>query len=151
MKPWNINDLPTQMRQEALQRLQGGGSPASVPAIKTSGRGSQAPSRSLWNDLTILLLANGLPPACSEYKFCPSRRFRADFAWPDHKLLLEVEGGVFSRQAHGSISGLLRDIEKYSIAASLGWRVIRVLPADLLKTKTVELLKQSLRFKTEKV
>jgi very-short-patch-repair endonuclease len=39
---------------------------------------------------------------------------------------VECEGGIYTRQAHGSISGILRDIEKYNAATSLGWRVFRV-------------------------
>lgn len=79
----------------------------------------------------------GLPPLALEYKFCPGRNFRFDFAWPQAKVALEVEGGIFTRGAHGSVSGILRDIEKYNLAACWGWRILRVLPKDLCTHCTV--------------
>lgn len=54
------------------------------------------------------------------------RDWRFDFAWPEQMVAVECEGGIYTRQAHGSISGILRDIEKYNAATSLGWRVFRV-------------------------
>lgn len=77
------------------------------------------------------LADQGLPKPVREFRFAPNRKFRADFAWPAWLLLCEMEGGVFTRQAHGSITGLLRDIEKYNLAATLGYRVIRCVPKDL--------------------
>lgn len=47
-------------------------------------------------NLTFLMLCRdfGLSSPVSEYKFHESRRWRFDYAWPDHKIALEVEGGV---------------------------------------------------------
>lgn len=86
----------------------------------------------------------GIPPFCVEYRFSRERLFRFDFAWPKAKVALEVEGGVFIRGAHGSISGIKRDLEKYNLAASLGWRIFRVLPQDVCMQKTIELLLEAL-------
>lgn len=80
-----------------------------------------------------------------EYRFHPKRRYRADFALLSHKILIEIEGGVFTKQAHGSVSGILRDMEKYTLAAVHGWRVLRYTPGnidqaidDLLEIKRLE-------------
>ncbi|HIP96546.1 MAG TPA: DUF559 domain-containing protein [Anaerolineae bacterium] len=54
------------------------------------------------------------------------RDWRFDFAWPEARVAVECEGGIYTRQAHGSVSGILRDVEKYNAATSLGWRVFRV-------------------------
>lgn len=87
----------------------------------------------------------GLPPALSvgeetfalgcrihnlhperEYLFARPRMFRFDFAFPDRKLAVEIEGGTFfGKSRHGSGPGFERDCEKYNIAAKLGWRVLR--------------------------
>ena len=85
----------------------------------------------------------------SEYRFCPSRKFRADYAFihDGHKVLLELEGGVFTKQAHGSVTGVLRDIEKYSLAAAMGFLVLRILPSKLNTSETIKLIKDALRFK----
>lgn len=87
-----------------------------------------------------LLKRAGLPAPTLEYRFHDTRDWRFDFAWPDGKLALEVEGGAFkaggSRHTRGA--GFRRDCEKYSVAATLGWRILRVLPEQLVTLRTVE-------------
>lgn len=88
---------------------------------------------------------NGIPLPIEEYVFHPGRKWPFDFAWVQQKLALEVEGGVFTRRAHGSITGILRDIEKYNQAAVDGWRVLRVIPDDVLTLKTCRMIRDALR------
>ena len=72
------------------------------------------------------ILAPGAEDPESEYRFHPQRRWRFDWAWPAQKVAVEYEGGIFGRRgAHGSVSGIMRDIEKYNAATLLGWRVFR--------------------------
>lgn len=61
-----------------------------------------------------------------EYRFAPPRRWRFDFAFIDRKLAVEVDGATWSGGRHARGSGIERDAEKYSWAAALGWRVLRV-------------------------
>ena len=70
--------------------------------------------------------ALGGPVLKREYKFMPSRRWRADFAWEDAHLLIEIEGGVWNRGRHLTPRGFLKDAEKYLAATLLGWTVIRL-------------------------
>jgi len=70
-----------------------------------------------------------------EHRFHPKRRWRFDMANIENKIAIEIEGGIFSKGngqkgsgAHSSVTGILRDIEKYNNATALGWRVIRVVP-----------------------
>jgi len=86
-----------------------------------------------------------LPRPATEYRFHTTRKWLFDFAWPEQKVALEVEGGVWTRGAHGRGSGIVRDIEKYNAAALLGWRVLRVLPKDLCMIETVAMLKKAIR------
>ena len=67
----------------------------------------------------------GLPTPEREYRFAPPRRYRADFAYPDRMLLIEVEGGVWVRGAHTRGGHYNSDCEKYNLAAKLGYRVLR--------------------------
>jgi very-short-patch-repair endonuclease len=60
-----------------------------------------------------------------EHKFHPSRRWKFDFAFPDRKVAVEVEGGVWSNGRHTRGSGYIADCEKYNAAAALGWFVFR--------------------------
>lgn len=67
----------------------------------------------------------GLPESVREYRFAPPRRWRFDFAWPDNKIAVECEGGVWSRGRHVRPRGFQADAEKYNAAVTLGWRVLR--------------------------
>lgn len=79
----------------------------------------------LEDTLAIQLRAVGLPKPLREYRFHARRRWRFDFAWPEHAVAAEVEGGVFSGGRHTRGAGFTRDAEKYNAAAEDGWRVFR--------------------------
>jgi hypothetical protein len=81
-----------------------------------------------YHDLLEQLHYANIPPPIAEFRFAPPRKFRADFAWPDHHLLLEIEGGVWTRGRHTRASGFLKDIEKYNLATARGYRLVRVTP-----------------------
>lgn len=87
---------------------------------------------------------NGLPVPVPEYHWHPTRKFRADFAWPVHKVILEVEGGVWNSGKHGRGSGIVKDIEKGNEAAAMGWRVLRCVPKELLTKATIDYLKSAI-------
>ena len=69
--------------------------------------------------------ADGLPAPEREYRFHPERRWRFDFAWPDRKLAVEIEGGQWVLGRHQRPDGFEKDCEKYNAAALAGWRVLR--------------------------
>jgi very-short-patch-repair endonuclease len=61
-----------------------------------------------------------------EYRFAPEREYRFDFAWPEKKIAVEVEGGTeFGKSRHSFGAGFERDALKYNLAARLGWSVLR--------------------------
>ena len=91
-----------------------------------------------------LLQQHRLPLPVAEHRFHPVRRWRFDFAWPDSRVALEVEGGAYSAGRHVRAEGFLADCEKYSEAAALGWRIIRVPPADLCATRTLAWIRRAL-------
>ncbi|MFC3107414.1 hypothetical protein ACFOFO_05490 [Undibacterium arcticum] len=68
--------------------------------------------------------AYGLTPE-REFKFHPSRKWRFDFAWPDRKCAVELEGGIWTGGRHTRGSGVIGDMEKYNQAGALGWFVFR--------------------------
>jgi hypothetical protein len=53
------------------------------------------------------------------------RQFRFDFGNSDFFLAIEVEGGIWKRGRHTRPKGYIRDLEKYNLAAELGWTVLR--------------------------
>jgi hypothetical protein len=85
-----------------------------------------------------LLSSVGMPPAITEHKFHPTRLWRMDYAWPEYKLALEIEGGAFIGGRHTSGMGFVADMVKYNEAASLGWIVLRCQPKDLLKIEVLD-------------
>ena len=83
-------------------------------------------------------------PVMREYEFHPSRRFRFDFAWPDAKVAVEIEGGTYSAGRHSRGPGFEADCEKYAEAAILGWRVLRVTTAMVIDGRAIALLERAL-------
>jgi len=81
----------------------------------------------------------GLPEPEREYRFAPPRRYRADFAYPDEMLLIEVEGGVWTNGAHVRGKHYTSDCSKYNLAATMGFRVLRF---------TGEMIKSGLALRT---
>ena len=76
-----------------------------------------------------------------EYRFHPTRRWRADFAHVESRTLIEVEGGIYIAGGgrHNRAAGFLADLEKYLEAALAGWRVVR-LAEPLITAPMVERL-----------
>ena len=79
-----------------------------------------------------------------EFRFHPVRLWRFDYAIPEHKIALEVEGGVWTGGRHTSSVGFLKDMEKYNTATLMGWRVLRTTPDDLYRMKTINMLKTAI-------
>lgn len=76
-------------------------------------------------------LAAKLPEPVREFAFAKPRRWRFDFCWPEQRIALEQEGGVWVRGRHTRGTGYLRDLEKYNEAAVRGYIVIRCTPDQL--------------------
>lgn len=73
-----------------------------------------------------------------EYAFHPVRRWRFDFAWPELRLAVEVEGGVYSHGRHNRPQGFIGDTEKYNAAAEAGWTVLRYTGTAIRSGNAVE-------------
>ncbi len=62
-----------------------------------------------------------------EHVFHPKRGWRFDFAWPELKLAVELDG----RGRHQTVKGTRGDCEKLNAAVILGWRVLRYPATDI--------------------
>src|SRR5690349_11590041 len=89
--------------------------------------------------------AAGLPEPIPEYQFHPKRRWRFDYAWPAHKLAMEVDGGIWSGGRHVTGSGRLADMEKQSEAAILGYRILYVTPEQVRNGAALDYIQRALR------
>ncbi len=88
--------------------------------------------------------AAGIQVPVREYRITETRRFRWDYAWPEYRVALEQQGGVWSRGAHGRGTGIVRDQEKANLAAMHGWLCLYCQPRDLLKRETMEAIARTL-------
>ena len=91
-----------------------------------------------------ICVAAGLPEPEPEYRFAAPQRWRFDWALPQHKVALEVEGGAWTQGRHTRGKGFVNDMAKYNAAVLAGWKVLRVTPSELL-TKGPDLLKAALQ------
>jgi len=70
-----------------------------------------------------------------EFRFAPPRRWRSDWSLTNpqtgRKVLVEVEGGVWTGGRHTRGEGYTLDCEKYNAAAERGYYVLRYTPAML--------------------
>lgn len=78
-----------------------------------------------------IVTALGMPVPVFEHRFCPGRKWAMDVAWPDSKIFLEIEGGVWTGGRHTRGKGFMGDMEKYNAAAVLGWRLLRCTPEQM--------------------
>lgn len=89
-------------------------------------------------------IAQHMPEPVREYRFHPARRWRFDFAWPEQRVAVEIEGGAWVQGRHTRGAGYTNDCEKYNSAMLEGWRVLRF-TGDMLKGNLGECLFQVVR------
>ena len=85
-----------------------------------------------------------LPDPILEHAFHPKRRWRFDFAWPERKVAVEVEGGTWSDGRHTTGSGFEKDCEKYNQATLLGWKVFRFTSGMIESGEAIKLIQEIL-------
>jgi hypothetical protein len=78
-----------------------------------------------------------------------AKHYRFDYAWPEIKMAVEVEGIFYNpkqgKSRHQTAVGYIRDTKKYNAAAELGWVVLRYVPGkiDFSQIKNVYVAKVS--------
>lgn len=78
-----------------------------------------------------------------EFRFHPVRKWRADFGFPDKKILVEIEGGAWIGGRHQTGTGFTADCEKYSTAALLGYRVFRFTTEMVANGMAINMVKEA--------
>lgn len=120
--------VPVDTLRARLREARGPGSPVVklVSDLVDSTSESELETRS-----RLLLWHGGLPQPVSQYvvrdrlgQFVA----RVDFAWPEHKLILECDGMGY----HADGVSFRRDRRRWSRLTALGWKVIVVTWADVL-------------------
>lgn len=95
-------------------------------------------------ELALQIRALGLPEPVREYQAITGRKFRFDFAWLEHRLLVEVNGGTYTKGAHSTGQGIARDYEKANLAVLQGWRVLSFDGKSVKSGEAVEVIRKAL-------
>ena len=105
------------------------GAAALRTALRRHGADGSSSESLLETKLLRLLNRAGLPAPVPQFPIAglAQRRFRADFAYPGAKLLIEVHGYRW----HGGFESWRRDLQRSSDLATQGWRLIYVTADDL--------------------
>ena len=85
-----------------------------------------------------------LPVADREVRFHPTRRWKFDLCYPEKMIAIEVEGGTYTGGRHTRPIGFENDCRKYSEAALLGWKVIRVTRGMIDSWEALDLVARAL-------
>jgi very-short-patch-repair endonuclease len=66
-----------------------------------------------------------------EHRFHQTRRWRFDFARPDLRLAIEIDGGIWTGGRHSGGQGQIDDMEKSNQAVALGWQILHFIPQQV--------------------
>jgi very-short-patch-repair endonuclease len=111
--------------------------------VRAAMRG--AAKRKLEDKLARKLAEAGLPEPVRQYPFAKAigRRWRFDFCWPERRLAVEVDGGIYSGGRHVRGKGYEADCEKLNSAALQGWMALRVTAHMVSDGRAVRTIKQA--------
>jgi len=66
----------------------------------------------------------------AEWYFHPERKWRFDYALPELKIAIEIDGGLFTGGRHSGGMGQYKDFQKLNSASELGWLVFHYIPDE---------------------
>lgn len=89
-----------------------------------------------------------IPAPLTEFVFASPRKWRFDFCWPHLCVAVEFQGGIFhGKRGHSSVTGLMRDYEKFTEASLRGWTLILITPQTIQNGKALEWVERALGLK----
>ena len=91
--------------------------------------------------------ALGLTGYLREYPAIKGRKYRFDFCFKDARLLIEINGGTFTKGAHSTGTGIRRDYEKNNLAQLAGWRCLMFDGEMVRSGEAVEIVRKALEQK----
>jgi very-short-patch-repair endonuclease len=127
----------TDLRAQLQLRPSGRGSARARAVLPIADPRSDSPMESV---LRWLMHAAGVPTPELQYAIrTADGEFKADFAWPELKVLVEFDGAV-----HRERGVFVRDLRRQNALVAAGWTVLRFSGADVLG-RTEEVVAQILR------
>lgn len=89
--------------------------------------------------LALQIRVEKLPLPVKQFYPFRERRFRCDFAWPDRRVIVEVDG-----EAHRIKARFHADIEKHALLVLAGYTVLRVGGREVRSGQAVQWVRQLL-------
>jgi very-short-patch-repair endonuclease len=101
-----------------------------TPAKKILKELSAKNERQQWELVLLYQIQKlSIPEPVRYFKPIPGRNFTSDMAYPDIKLLIEVDGAQWVKGGHNSGYGKERDCEKDALAVLEGYKTLRFPPS----------------------
>lgn len=139
---------PQLLEIAARQQAESGVSPEWYEALKADARPTKPTNAksAIEAHLLAAIIAAGLPEPVAQFKWCHGRRFAADFAYPEEKILIEVQGGVYLPRGgrHNRGAGYEADRAKINEAQLQGWRVLEFGPSHVKDGTATATVKRAL-------
>lgn len=164
---WTARDFLARLTPEQRAQVE---TQLAVPdtALASSVERADQEAKDPVEDLLRRIVDAGLPaPTDREYRFHPTRRWRADLAWIDSEplpatrasLIVEVDGGVKNlpgakkcgecghvpQGRHNRAKGYEDDCQKLDEATALGYYVLRFTTQQVRSGEAVDVLGRTLR------
>jgi len=89
-----------------------------------------------------------LPLMESQYQFNPDRRWRADFAFVEEKILVEIEGGIWINGGHNRGARMIEDMNRQNWAVLHGWRCFRFADKHVKSGEAITIVESALNQKS---
>ena len=104
--------------------------------------------RALNDEFALMLEAEpDFPPFTREAVLFPQRRkFRYDFAFLDHRIAVEVQGGTWVKSGHTTGGGIRRDCAKGNLAQLMGWRCFHFTAKMIDDGTAIKTLREAFEF-----
>jgi very-short-patch-repair endonuclease len=133
----SLNGVPQFLESSGL-------SLAPSPKVASSKTAIGSIPSSLEAGFARILRGLKFPTPTREYRFDPVRKWRFDFAWPDQRVAVEIDGGIWTKSGHSTGGGIMRDMEKSNAAQLDGWLVLRFTDKHLEDGSAIEQTKRAL-------
>jgi hypothetical protein len=93
-----------------------------------------------------LCALKGIPRPVPEFAFALARgrKWRLDWAWPDRRVAIEIDGGGYVQGRHHRAAGFSEDCVKLNTAAIEGWIVLRATPQQVADGSAFEFVRHAL-------
>ena len=108
---------------------------------------TKAKTRPANSDLFARIVASdSQEDVLKEYRFHSTRLWRFDYAIPQLKIAIEIDGGVWIQGRHNSPKGYIADLEKFNEAAALGWVVLKFTPQQQYTRQAFDVISRAVNY-----